>query len=326
MPSALTCALGVLLAMQGVSLSSGFITAVPEGYVGVLYRGGAQMPGVLEPGLHFHVPMLESVEHVQVTVQTDSVADVPCGTSGGVMTHISRIEVVNMLGKDSVEETVRKYGIHYDKIWVFDKIHSEVNQFCSKHTLHQVFIERFDTLDEMLALKLQEECDKHNTGIVVMSVRVTKPIIPSAIRKTFEELEESKQRLLLKEEQKRLLESDNQYRLAREMAEAEREKAVSEMQYEKRIMEERKKAEIARIKADVEAHQRTALADSEAYAVRTRAEADAVRLTPAKLQEILYTSVAGNTKVYFGDSIPKMFADPGLSAAAGSAAAAEGKK
>lgn len=37
----------------------------------------------------------------QVTLQTDEVKNVPCGTSGGVMIYFDRIEVVNILNSDS---------------------------------------------------------------------------------------------------------------------------------------------------------------------------------------------------------------------------------
>lgn len=37
----------------------------------------------------------------QVTLQTDEVKNVPCGTSGGVMIYIDRIEVVNILNPNS---------------------------------------------------------------------------------------------------------------------------------------------------------------------------------------------------------------------------------
>lgn len=37
----------------------------------------------------------------QVTLQTDEVKNVPCGTSGGVMIYFDRIEVVNILNADS---------------------------------------------------------------------------------------------------------------------------------------------------------------------------------------------------------------------------------
>ncbi|CAN0546916.1 unnamed protein product, partial [Laminaria digitata] len=35
----------------------------------------------------------------------------------------------------------------------------EINQFCSKHTLHEVYISLFDTLDEHLKEALQLDCD-----------------------------------------------------------------------------------------------------------------------------------------------------------------------
>ncbi len=67
-----------------------------------------------------------------------------------------QIEVVNKLRKDLAQQTVKNYTVNYDKTWIFDKIHHEINQFCSKHTLQEVFIDEFDSLDEKLAEALQE--------------------------------------------------------------------------------------------------------------------------------------------------------------------------
>lgn len=36
----------------------------------------------------------------QVTLQSDEVKNVPCGTSGGVMIYFDRVEVVNILDAD----------------------------------------------------------------------------------------------------------------------------------------------------------------------------------------------------------------------------------
>ena len=130
--------------------------------------------------MHFRLPYLTRFEEVQVTVQTDSVSSIPCGTSGGVMINfgkpsswilkitllvyiplnearrfflvdVDKVEVVNRLSKDLVYETIKNYTVHYDKTWIFDKIHHEINQFCSSHTLQEVYIDLFDTLDENLA-------------------------------------------------------------------------------------------------------------------------------------------------------------------------------
>ncbi len=82
------------------------------------------------------------------------VFDIPCGTAGGVVIEFDHIEVVNRLKKSYVHETIKNYTINYDQTWIFDKIHHEINQFCSKHTLQEVFIDKFDSLDDQLAIAL----------------------------------------------------------------------------------------------------------------------------------------------------------------------------
>lgn len=136
------------------------------------------MQGITEPGWRVKLPIVTSYELVQITVQTDKVDNVPCGTSGGVLINFDQIEVVNRLRKDMVYETVKNYTIDYDKTWIFDKIHHEINQFCSKSSLQDVFIDKFETIDEMLVEAIQKDCDKWAPGIEIISIRVTKPNIP----------------------------------------------------------------------------------------------------------------------------------------------------
>ena len=68
------------------------------------------------------MPFVTSYEQVQVTVQTDKVNNVPCGTSGGVQIMFDAIEVVNRLKKNLAQQTVKNYTVNYDKTWIFDKI------------------------------------------------------------------------------------------------------------------------------------------------------------------------------------------------------------
>ena len=44
------------------------------------------------------------------------------------------------LARALVQETIRQYGVNYDKTWIYDKIHHEINQFCSAHTLEEACI------------------------------------------------------------------------------------------------------------------------------------------------------------------------------------------
>ena len=103
---------GVMLLM-GTIIFNG-IHQIPEGYVGIYFRGGALLEGTVEPGWHTKLPMVTSYDTVQVSVQTDAVRNVPCGTQGGVTIHFEQIEVVNRLKKELAWETVKNYTTNYD--------------------------------------------------------------------------------------------------------------------------------------------------------------------------------------------------------------------
>jgi regulator of protease activity HflC (stomatin/prohibitin superfamily) len=57
---------------------------IDEGHIGVYFRGGAILTETSDPGWHTKLPFFTSYEQVQVSLQTDKVNNVPCGTSGGV--------------------------------------------------------------------------------------------------------------------------------------------------------------------------------------------------------------------------------------------------
>ena len=77
-----------------------------------------------------------------------------------------RIEVVNRLRKEAAANTIRLFGVDYDKPTIFDRIHSEINQFCSRHSLEEVYITFFDRLDDDLLESLQTACDLWHAGYV----------------------------------------------------------------------------------------------------------------------------------------------------------------
>ncbi|GMP93816.1 hypothetical protein CsSME_00043502 [Camellia sinensis var. sinensis] len=72
--------------------SVAIIHQVPEGHVGVYWRGGALLNIITDPGFHLKMPLLTHFEPIQVTLQTDLVRNIPCGTKGGVMINFEKIE------------------------------------------------------------------------------------------------------------------------------------------------------------------------------------------------------------------------------------------
>ena len=101
-----------------------------------------------------------------------------------------------------------------------------MNQFCSGHTLQEVYIELFDQIDENLKNALQADLLEMAPGLKVHAVRVTKPKIPEAIRKNFELMEAEKTKLLISTQKQKVIEKD---------AETERKKAVIEAEKEAQV-------------------------------------------------------------------------------------------
>lgn len=58
-------------------------------------RAGKLREATAEPGLRFRIPLLDTFAAIQVTLQTDKVTNIPCGTKGGVMIFFEKVEVTN---------------------------------------------------------------------------------------------------------------------------------------------------------------------------------------------------------------------------------------
>jgi regulator of protease activity HflC (stomatin/prohibitin superfamily) len=235
---------------------------VPEGHVAVYWLGGAMTSAVAPPGFHLKMPLITTVGIVQTSLQTDTIHNIPCGTHGGTVINFERVEVVNRLKLTHVHPTVKAYGPHYDKIWIHDKVHHEINQFCSKHTLQDVLIDKFSTIDEQMQSVLQSGCDKYDTGIEIFAVRVTKPAIPASIMRNYEKLEEEKSKLLIKEESRKVMELEAQTQKMRDIIRAQQEAEVSAIAQETAVHVKQTDQAIQAIEDAVHLHRSRAFADA----------------------------------------------------------------
>ena len=120
---------------------------------------------------------------------------------------------------------------------IFDKVHHELNQFCSAHNLQDVYIDLFDQIDENLKTALGQDLTLMAPGLSVLSVRVTKPKIPEAIRKNYELMEGEKTKLLITTQRQKVVEKEAETERKKAIIEAEKEAHVAKIQYERMIME-----------------------------------------------------------------------------------------
>ncbi|XP_031552223.1 erlin-1-like [Actinia tenebrosa] len=283
---------------------------IDEGHVGVYYRGGALLASTSGPGYHFMTPFITSYRSVQSTLQTDEVKNVPCGTSGGVMIYIDRIEVVNILNAENVFEVVKKYTADYDKTLIFNKVHHELNQFCSSHSLQEVYIDLFDQIDENLKSALQKDLLVMAPGLTVHAVRVTKPKIPEAIRRNYELMEAEKTKLMIAQQKQKVVEKEAETERKKAVIEAEKQAMVSQIQYQQKIMEKESLKKMSMIEDATYVAKMKSRADADFYIAQKEADANKLKLTKEYLELNKYKSISTNSKIYFGPNIPSIFFDP----------------
>merc|ERR1719481_585191 len=230
------------------------------------------------------LPFVTSVRNIQTTLQTDEVKNVPCGTSGGVMIYFDRIEVVNVLQPVAVYDIVKNYTADYDKPLIFDKVHHELNQFCSAHNLQEVYIEKFDQIDENLKAALQSDLTEMAPGLKVMSVRVTKPKIPEAIRKNYELMEAEKTKLLISTQKQKVIEKDAETDRKKAIIEAEKESMVAKIKYDQNILEKESQQKIETLTDQMHLAKEKSKTDAEYYKIQKQAEANRLLLTQEYLE------------------------------------------
>ncbi|KAK3236032.1 hypothetical protein CYMTET_53800 [Cymbomonas tetramitiformis] len=240
--------------------------------------------------------------NVQTMMQTDTITSVPCGTKDGILSEFERIEVVNFLKKESAHNVVKIYGIDYDRVWIHDKVHHEINQFCSNKTLREVYIDDFAVLDELLKQALQKDLDKHVNGAIIQAVRMTKPIIPTSIRQNYEAMEEQRTATLI---------AERTHELVERKIETERLQAVmaAKINAEESKIKSDMEAQRARIQAEVRFHEDKLVAEAKRYAIEEEAAANERLLTEAYLRLQETRVWEKNTKAYFGQNIPKLMVD-----------------
>ncbi|KAA0184993.1 Erlin-2-B [Fasciolopsis buskii] len=279
------------------------------GHVGVYYRGGALLSQTSGPGYHLMIPLITTYRSVQTTLQTDEVKNVPCGTSGGVVIYFDRVEVVNYLSASSVFDVVKNYTADYDRTLIYNKIHHELNQFCSIHTLQEVYIEMFDQIDEYLKRTLQEDLTVMAPGLFVQAVRVTKPKIPDAIRRNYEAVEGEKTKLLIATQRQKVIEREAETDRRKAVIEAEKKAEVSAIEWSAKLAAQEHERQISAIADATQLARAKSRADAEYYRAMREAESSRLRLTPEYLELAKFQALASNAKIYFTGTQSNLLTD-----------------
>ena len=274
---------------------SSFYYKIDEGFRGLVSYSGAYVEDLLMPGQSGFTrpnlwPSYVNIDYIEIRPQEDSAKKVQCGSKDGSIHWIESIEIGNTLNPDSVYNTVKKYGIDYDQKLIMNKVRHQTNVICSKLDTYDIFVTKFDQLDDMLLKFLQDEQDRLKTGIVIDYVRLTKPKLPKDQADTYEGI--SKQQIQQKLEEER----SKTNKLI-----AANSKAETEARVGRDVIDADGKLQVTKKEAEAHLATEKAKTDAETYRMSQEAQANQELLTDAYLQYIQIQAIANNSKVYFGE-------------------------
>lgn len=297
------CYTGFICLCLIVSVHSLYYT-VETGFVGVEYVWNKISDKIMEPGLHFYNPVTSKIAIVETRPQKDSVSTVECGTNDGLKLIFDNVEVGNILGTTHVISTISRFGQLYDKHLVTDLVRHQINVICSKKSAHQIAIEEFDQLDDLMKEFIQSENDRQDSGLLINFVRLTKPKLPPSIEKNYLALaEERTMKKVLEEKKERI------------RTEKESEMLVAQKDNEIRIQNSAKHNEI--MIDNMKAKQKEQHIQNEMIIEAARANAEKIILEANALQSMYgipgyveikkAEAIAPNQKIYYGDKLPEYY-------------------
>ncbi len=294
----------VILLISLINIAQSFYVTIETGFVGVEYVWNKISNNILEPGLHFYNPITSKIAIVETRPQKDSVSNVECGTNDGLKLMFDSIEVGNILGSPYVFSTISRFGLLYDRHLVTDLVRHQINVICSKKSAHQIAIEEFDSLDDLMKEFIQSENDRQESGLAINFVRLTKPKLPASIEKNYLALAEERTMKKVLEEKKERIRTEKESELI--VAEKDNEIRIknSEKTNEIMVLNMRAKQEEQRIQNEmiVEA--------AKANAEKIIMEANALQSMygiPGYVDVEKAKAIAPNQKIYYGDKLPINF-------------------
>ena len=305
----MSLAVGIAVAILAVVLGYLGSYRIPEMHVGLFYFGGALQSQVAQPGFQWRPPFLTKLVTIPLAFQTLVVKNTPCGTKGGVVVSFDRIETVHRMSASHVWNTVRLYGQDYSKTWIRDTLPALVNDLCATMDLAELYILKFDTLDEKLIKLLRDHIATHVEGLEIIAVRLTKPTIPESIREKYMFVTETQSRVpvLLSQQKTEIKKLETLQKQA--IIQAKKNLDVATITMQQRVEKANTRVQIESIQASIEYKRAVEKIDSVLYQTLKEAESNVRKLTPAFLNLEAATTMLQNTEIVFGDQIPSTILD-----------------
>ena len=183
----------IIAVIAALILIAGSVTVISEGRVGVKYRFGKIVETGMGPGMHLHIPFVESVKKIDVTEQV-YIADVSAYTKDTQTVRSLDIQLNYYYNRSELDTIIRTIGIpNVEGKLVAPNIISVLKNEVGKYKAEELIANR-----SLLEQATQEEISKilNKYGIIVSKISIQDIEFNEAFEQVVEQKVAAEQRAL----------------------------------------------------------------------------------------------------------------------------------
>jgi len=220
----------------------------------------------------------------------------------------SKVEVVwKVSSPQGAWRLVKEHGRSFQKLWVTDQVKSQVSQLCSKHSVSDLYIHLFASMDEAIQSALTKILVEWAPDIQVLSVRTTKPQLPQILADEYQAVENARAQLQVISQKQATALSKASNDAKRQVLQAERALEIARINAARRLETAASRQEIADIDNGMLLERAKQHADAQHERAIRAATAEQSLLTHPYLQHLRATMLFNSTtEAYFGDKVPRV--------------------
>lgn len=280
-------------------------TTCPQGHVG-LYWVLQQLQKELITSATFYNPFYSYITFLKYVEDHDEVRDhdgreLTCVSKEGVTLKFSSVKIANEIKIDNIVDTVKKFGLSYDKVLVVNPASQRLKEICAELTVDEIEITKFHTLDDLLKSDIQKQVLEY--GIKINWVRISGIVVPESIKKKRLDLAEEKSEKILAEERAKRKKIDKELEIILSIEDSKKEQLESDARMQKMISEAKAEMEKESIINQI------LINKAKAQAEKSRLEYENLRnlySIPGYVDNQNMLAISSNQKIYYGEKLPSI--------------------
>lgn len=187
-----TIVIAAVIILAAVILVGSSVAIVPAGHRGILMNMGAVSDRVLEEGLNFKIPFVQSVKNMDVRLQKFESTD-NSSASKDLQTVTSTIAVNYRVDSNAVNQLYRNLGANYENTVISPAISESIKAVTAQYTAEELIVKRAEVSEKMKNFLQEKLNDKY---IYVDSFNVVDFQFSEAYNKAIEEKQIAEQNAL----------------------------------------------------------------------------------------------------------------------------------